>query len=173
MAITNFVSSDITNRILLIREQKAILDADLAWLYGVSTKRLNEQVKRNIGRFPPDFVFQLNAEEKSEVVAKCAHLSKLKYSKSLPYAFTEHGTIMVASVLSSPRAVEVSIFVVRAFVQLREMLAGNKDSQNQLIELEKRLDTHDEAISSLVDAINHFMASPAAKHLSIGFHANI
>lgn len=173
MATTNFITSDITDRILLIRKQKAILDADLAWLYGVSTKRLNEQVKRNKGRFPPDFVFQLNTEEKSEVVAKCAHLSKLKYSKSLPYAFTEHGTIMVASVLSSPRAVEVSIFVVRAFIYLREMLAGNKDLQNQLTELEKRLDTHDEAISSLVDAINHFIASPAGKHLPIGFHANI
>lgn len=173
MAITNFVTSDISNRILLIREQKAILDADLAWLYGVSTKRLNEQVKRNKGRFPPDFVFQLNAGEKSEVVAKCGHLSKLKFAKSLPYAFTEHGAIMVASVLSSPLAVEVSIFIVRAFIQLRATLANNKDLQQQLTELEKRLDKHDEAISSLIDAINHFMASPTTKHLSIGFHANI
>ncbi len=96
--------------ILLIRSQKVILDADLARLYGVTTKRLNEQVKRNRDRFPADFMFQLSAEEKAEVVANCDHLSNLKFSKALPFAFTEHGAIMAASVLNTPQAVEASIF---------------------------------------------------------------
>ena len=110
----------IQSSILLIRGQKVILDADLAELYDVPTKRLNEQVKRNIDRFPPDFMFQLNLKEKEEVVANCDHLSRLKYSPSLPYAFTEHGAIMAASVLNSPRAVEISVYIVRAFVRLRQ-----------------------------------------------------
>ena len=97
----------IEQRILLIRGEKVIIDTDLAEFYGVPTKRLNEQVKRNKARFPDDFMFQLSAKEKTEVVANCDHLSKLKYSKALPYAFTEHGSIMAASVLNSKRAVEV------------------------------------------------------------------
>jgi len=102
----------IERRILLIRGEKVIVDADLAEFYGVPTKRLNEQVKRNKDRFPDDFMFQLSLEEKSEVVANCDHLSKLKYSSFLPYVFTEHGAIMAASVLNSRRAVEVSVFIV-------------------------------------------------------------
>ena len=113
----------IENRILLVRGEKILIDADLAEFYGVTTKRLNEQVKRNSARFPEDFIFQLNTDEKSQVVANCDHLEKLKYSRSLPYAFTEHGAIMVASILNSPMAVETSIFVVRAFIKLREMIA--------------------------------------------------
>jgi len=93
--------------------QKVILDADLAKLYGVTTKRLNQQVKRNRERFPEDFMFQLTTEEKAEVVANCDHLSRLKFSPASPYAFTEHGAVMAASVLNTPRAIEVSIFVVR------------------------------------------------------------
>jgi len=107
-------------RIQLVRGVKVIIDADLAELYGVPTKRLNEQVKRNIERFPPDFLFQLTAAEKAEVVANCDHLAKLKYSKTLPYAFTEHGAIQAANVLASAQAVEMGIHVVRAFVKLRE-----------------------------------------------------
>lgn len=103
----------IEQRILLIRRERVIVDADLADFYGVPTKRLNEQVRRNARRFPEDFVFRLNADEKDEVVAKCDHLGKLKVSKALPLAFTEHGALMVASVLSTARAVEVSVFVVR------------------------------------------------------------
>ena len=100
----------------MIRGEKVIIDADLAEFYGIPTRRLNEQVKRNKERFPDDFMFQLNADEKSEVIAKCDHLEKLKFSKALPFAFTEHGAIMAASVLNSPQAAEVSIFIVRAFV---------------------------------------------------------
>ena len=98
-----------------------MLDTDLADLYGVTTKRLNEQVRRNRERFPKDFLFQLTETEKAEVVANCDHLTKLKFSPNPPYAFTEHGAIMAASVLNSPSAVEVSVYVVRAFVQLREL----------------------------------------------------
>ncbi|RQO63580.1 hypothetical protein DBR47_03380 [Paucibacter sp. KBW04] len=113
----------IEGRILILRGHKVMIDADLAALYGVPTRRLNEQVKRNRDRFPGDFMFQLDAAEKAEVVANCDHLSKLKFSKTLPYAFTEHGAIQAANVLASPQAVEMGIYVVRAFVRLRE-LAG-------------------------------------------------
>jgi hypothetical protein len=102
----------IESRILLVRGEKVIIDADLAKFYGVRTKRLNEQVKRNRHRFPRDFMFQLTTQEKMEVVANCDYLSRLKFSKTRPYAFTEHGAIMVASVLNTPRAVEVSVFIV-------------------------------------------------------------
>jgi hypothetical protein len=104
-----------------------LVDADLAALYGVSTKRLNQQVSRNRKRFPADFVFQLTRAERDEVVANCDHLERLKFAPTMPYAFTEHGALMAASVLSSPRAVEVSLYVVRAFVGLREALAAHKD----------------------------------------------
>ena len=117
----------IENSIILIRGEKIMLDADLAILYGVSTKRLNEQVKRNRDRFPKDFMFQLTENEKAEVVANCDHLKRLKFSPNLPYAFTEHGAIMLAAILNSPVAVQASIQVVRAFVKLRELLFTNKE----------------------------------------------
>ena len=107
----------IEQRILQIRGEKVIVDADLASFYGVTTKRLNEQVKRNRDRFPEHFMFQLTSPEKSELVARCDHLSHLKLAKALPYAFTAHGAIMAASVLNSRRAVEVGLFVVRADVE--------------------------------------------------------
>jgi len=155
--------------ILLIHGEKVILDADLAMLYGVTTKRLNEQVKRNSKRFPPDFVFQLTEEEKEEVVANCDHLKKIKYSKVLPYAFTEHGAIMAANVLNSERAIEASVFVVRVFIKLREILATHKEFAQKLMELEERLSTHDKAICSLFDVIRKFMAQPEPKKRQIGF----
>lgn len=151
----------IAQSILLIRGQKVIIDADLAALYGVPTKRLNEQVKRNLDRFPADFMVQLNLAEKVEVVANCDHLAKLKFSKSLPFAFMEHGALMAASVLNTPRAVEVSVYVVRAFVALRELLVGNKELALKLSELEARLerklDTHDQAIAGLISAMRELM----------------
>ena len=139
--------------ILLIRRQKVILDSDLAKLYGVSTKRLNEQVRRNRDRFPNDFMFQLTAREKNEVVANCDHLSKLKYSSSLPYVFTEHGAIMAASVLNSPRAVEVSVFIVRAFVKLRRVISENKELSRRILQIERHLAEHDNRILELGKAI--------------------
>ena len=147
-------------KILTIRGQRVILDADLADLYGVPTKRLNEQVKRNIRRFPQDFMFQLVEQEKAEVVANCDHLQKLKFSPNLPYAFTEHGAIMAASVLNSDHAVQTSVFVVRAFVQLRRMLLPYKELMARLDYLEKTVGTHDEQIVAIVDAIRLLMPPP-------------
>jgi hypothetical protein len=119
--------TQIESKIFLIRGQRVMLDADLAVLYEVEIKVLNQAVKRNIERFPEDFMFRLSAEEKAEVVANCDHLARLKYSPVLPYAFTEHGALMLGNVLKSDRAVEVSLMVVRTFVQLRQMLASNAE----------------------------------------------
>ena len=114
-----------------------MIDADPAALYGVPTKRLNEQVRRNAGRFPEDFCSQLSPAEKAEVVANCDHLARLKFSPSLPYAFTGHGAIMAANVLNSARAVKMSVHVVRAFVRLRELIASHKELVKRLDELEQ------------------------------------
>ena len=157
--------------IVLIRGQRVMLDADLAKLYGVPTKRLNEQVKRNRGRFPGDFAWQLTAEEKAEVVANCDHLARLKFSSTMPYAFTEHGALMAASVLNTPRAMDVSVFVVRAFVQLRELLSTHKELAGKLAELERKVGAHDVAIQSLVTAIRRLMEPPPVPpRPRIGFH---
>ena len=114
------VVRSIESRILLVRRQKVYVDADLASLYGVPTKALNQAIKRNLSRFPADFLFRLSRREKEEVVTNCDHLARLRFSPGLPYCFTEHGTIMAANVLNSPRAEEMSVEVVRAFVRLRE-----------------------------------------------------
>jgi len=152
----------IESRILLIREQRVLIDADLAELYGVTTKRLNEQVKRNKDRFPADFMFTLTADEKTEVVANCDHLAKLKFSPKRPAAFTEHGAIMAASVLNSPQAVEVSLYVVRAFVRLREWFASNKELAGMLRDLERKVSSHDQTIVGILKAIRELTAPPSA-----------
>jgi ORF6N domain len=159
----------IEQRILVIRGNRVILDSDLAILYGVTTKRLNEQVKRNRHRFPEDFMFQLTAQEKAEVVANCDHLKKLRFSPARPFAFTEHGAVMVASVLNSERAVEVSIYVVRAFVKLREMLGTHKALAQKLDELERQVESHDSHIRSLFEAIRQLMEPARSKSRRIGF----
>ncbi len=156
--------------IMEIRGLKVVLASDLAALYGVSTKRLNEQIKRNQTRFPDDFMFQLTAVEKAEVVANCDHLSKLKFSPTLPYVFTEHGVVMAASVLNSPRAVEVSVFVVRAFVKLRQLVLAHKDLAGKLDQLERKVGGHDKAIKQLVAAIRQLMAPSHPAKSRIGFH---
>jgi len=147
----------IEQRILLVRGEKVIIDADLAEFYGVATKRLNEQVKRNRNRFPDDFMFRLNAEEKAEVVANCDHLQRLKYSRTMPCAFTEHGAIMAASVINSPIAIEMSVFVVRAFVKLRQTIAQHKELSRKITQLERGLAEHDSQIQSLVQAIKQLL----------------
>ena len=131
----------IEGRIQVIRGLRVIIDVDLAVLYGVPTKRLNEQVKRNRERFPADFLFQLTPQEKTEVVANCDHLQKLKFSKTLPYAFTEHGAIQAANVLLSSQAVEMGIYVVRAFIHLREAAATHVDVAQRLAELEMKTES--------------------------------
>ena len=150
----------IEQRILLIRGQRVMLDADLAMLYGVPTRVLNQAVRRNLKRFPQDFMFKLTQPEKDQVITICDHLKNLKYAKALPNAFTEHGAIMVASVLNTERAVQISVFVVRAFVKLREMLSTRKELAHKLAALERKLQNHDESIRSLVVAIRQLMRPP-------------
>lgn len=163
--------AEIERRIFAVRGQKVMLDSDLAHLYGVPTKRLNEQVRRNLGRFPPDFMFQLSAEEASALRSQIATSKPGRGGRRyLPHAFTEHGAIMAANVLNSGRAIEVSVYVVRAFVRLREMMGANKEVAAKLDELERKVTSHDEAIRSLVAAIRQLMGSltpPSRKR--IGF----
>ena len=159
----------IARKILVFRGQKVMLDADLAELYGVTTKALNQAVKRNSERFPSDFMFRLTGEEKREVVTICDHLGNLKYSPTLPHAFTEHGALMLGNVLKSPRAIEVSLLVVRTFVQLREMLSTNKELAAKLEALERKVGSHDQAITGLIDAIRQLMAPPGKPNRPIGF----
>lgn len=161
----------VENRILLIRGQKVLLAPDLATLYGVSSKRLHEQVRRNRGRFPEDFMFQLTLAERDEVAAKCGHLKNIKYSRELPLAFSEHGALMLANVLNSERAVEVSIFVMRAFIRLREMLTTHKDLARKLDELERHVRDHDGHIQTLFEAIRQLMKPPDSKQRKIGFNS--
>ena len=139
-------------------------------LYGVPTKALNQAVKRNQARFPADFMFQLSPAEKTEVVTNCDHLAKLKFAKTLPYAFTEHGAIQAANVLNAPRAAEMGVYVVRAFVRLREMLAGSKELAAKLNELEHKVDSHDQAIAGVINAMRELMRPPEPqKKRPIGF----
>ena len=159
-------AEEISRRILTIRGHRVMLDADIAELYGVTTTRLNEQVKRNRHRFPDDFMFRLNSAEKAEVVAKCDNLARLKFSPVLPIAFTEHGTIMAASVLNSKRAVETSVYVVRAFVRIREALAGHRDLSRRLDKMEKKYDAQFRVV---FDAIRALMEPPKPARLRIGF----
>lgn len=148
--------------ILVLRGHRVLLDADLAALYGVSTKRLNEQVRRNRERFPEDFMFQLAQDEYEALRSQFATLKpgRGQHRKYLPYVFTEHGAIMAASVLNTSRAVEMSIYVVRTFVRLREMLASNKELAKKLDEVERKLATHDQAIAGILNAIRELMKPP-------------
>ena len=166
------IIKDVGSLIITIRNQKVIVDRDLAEIYGVETRRLNEQVKRNPERFPEDFMFQLTKEQADFWLRSRSQIAILKRGKNikyLPYAFTEHGAIMVASVLNTKRAIQVSVFVVRAFVKLREMLSTHKELAHKLAELERKLQNHDESIRSLVVAIRQLMASPEPKRRPIGF----
>ena len=160
----------IVSRIFLIRGQKVMLDSDLASLFGVPTKRFNEQIKRNISRFPSDFMFQLTQEEFKFLRSQLATSNEGRGGRRyFPLVFTEHGAIMAATVLNSPLAVEMSVFVVRAFVKLREMLPTHKELAHKIEELERKLGVHDEAIIGLFEAIKQLMETPAEKRKSIGF----
>ena len=170
----------IESRILVVRDQKVIIDADLATLYDVPTKALNQAVKRNAERFPMDFMFQLSPPEKAEVVTSCDHLQKLKFSKSLPYAFTEHGAIQAANVLASARAVEMGIYVVRAFVRLKQASVLHADLAKRLAELEEKTEgitmAHDtfsrntrNQLKQVFDALRELMTPPDPPKRPIGF----
>jgi ORF6N domain len=160
----------VESRILILRHQRVILDVDIAELYGVPVKRLNEQVKRNEERFPSDFMFQLTSKEHDALRSQFATSNKSRGGRRYPpHAFTEHGAIMAATVLNSKRAVHMSVFVVRAFVRLREMLATNRRIAGKINELENRLDTNDSVILDLVGAIKDLMTPPKPRRTRIGF----
>jgi hypothetical protein len=159
----------IERKILLIRGRKVMLDSDLAKLYGVPTFRFNEQVRRNLKRFPEDFMFQLTKDEHRSLISQFA-ISKIGRGgrRFLPYVFTEHGALMAANVLKSEKAIEASIYVVRAFAKLREMIASHKDLARRLAELEKKYDSQFKVV---FDAIRQLMEPAESKPRRIGFHA--
>ena len=161
----------IESRILVLRRQRVILDTALAELYGVSVKRLNEQVKRNWQRFPADFMFQISRREEGKCLRSQIATSKKGRGgrRSRPYAFTDHGAIMAATVLNSEQAVHMSVFVVRAFARLRELLATNRELAAKIMELEDHLDTHDSAIQQIVAAIRRLAVQKRAPRRKIGF----
>jgi hypothetical protein len=163
-------ASRVEDWIITVRGQKVMLDSNLASLYGVSTSRLNEQVKRNRRRFPADFMFQLTRDEHEALKSQFA-ISKPGRGgrRRLPYAFTEHGAVMLASVLNSHQAVEVSIFVVRAFVRLRQLTIGQQEAVHRLSELERRISGHDEDLKTLIDAIRQLMSPPQPPKRRTGF----
>jgi hypothetical protein len=164
---------DIVNdAIYLIRGQRVMLDSDLAAIYGTSTMRLNEQFKRNRKRFPEDFAFQLVPEEFRRLISQIAISKRGRGGRrKLPWVFTEHGAIMLASVLDSDIAIQASVRVVRAFVRLREMVAANAQLAKKLEELERRLDSHDAAIVDLFATLKRLLERPEAqKKRQIGFH---
>lgn len=172
-------TTHISQAILVLRGQKVLLDTDLAVLYGIPTKRFNEQVKRNLNRFPSDFMFRLSEEEFDDLRSHFATSNKKPTQRGgrryLPYVFTEHGAIMAATILNSPIATEVAVYVVRAFVQLRETLTSHKELTKRLDELESKIErkiiTHDEAIANILKTIRQLMAPPEKSKRSIGFIA--
>lgn len=173
--------------ILQVRGQKVILDSDLARLYGVTTKHLNQAVKRNAERFPEDFSFVLTEDERVELVTKCDRFLPQRHSSVLPRAFTEHGVVMAAGVLNTPMAVEVSVYVVRAFVRQRALLAAHAELALKLEQLERKLlerftyqetrldgledqvDDHEAKLDTLIEAIRALMAPPSTPKHPIGF----
>jgi hypothetical protein len=164
----------VSQAILLVRRHRVILDRDLAAIYGVTTGRLNEAVKRNAARFPGDFMFQLTYEEAESLRSQIAILktgrgSHLKY---LPRVFTEHGAIQAANILNSTRAVTMGIHVVRAFIQLRDTLASNAELARKFAELERKLTSHDQAITGILKAIRELMTPPEPTRRGIGFTAD-
>ena len=159
----------VESRILTFRGHRVMVDTDLAEVYGVPTKRLNEQVKRNAERFPEDFAFRLTPEEKMELVAKCDRFSRLKHSTAFPLVFTEHGAIMAANILNSQRAIEASVYVVRAFVKMREAMSSDRELARRLDALEKKYAAHDIRIMRIIDAIRALMEPPKIPRRQIGY----
>jgi hypothetical protein len=160
----------VESRILILRHQRVILDSDLAELYAVPVRQLNQQVKRNRDRFPTDFMFQLTAKEEQALRSQFVISKKGRGGRRYPpYAFTEHGAIMAATVLNSKQAIEMSVFVVRAFVRMREMLAKNRQLAAKINELDRRLETHDTAIQDIIEAIKELMLPEEPSKRKIGF----
>jgi hypothetical protein len=156
--------------ILLIRGQRVMLDRDLAAMYGVSTGNLNKAVRRNLSRFPTDFMFQLTADEADSLRFQFGILDKGLHFKYLPFVFTQEGVAMLSGVLRSPRAEQVNIAIMRAFVRLWETLSLHKELAHKLSELERKIENHDENIRTLFEAIHQLMAPVEKPHREIGFH---
>jgi phage regulator Rha-like protein len=159
----------IEKKILLIRGQKVILDRDLAELYGVEVKQLKRQVRRNMDRFPTDFMFQLSKEEHESLRRHFGTLKRGEHSKYLPYSFTDQGVAMLSSVLNSKRAIKVNIEIMRAFVRLREILSTHKELAHKLTELERKIGKHDKEIKVIFEAIHQLMMPPEKPKRKIGF----
>ena len=159
----------VMSRIFFVRGEKVLIDRDLAELYGVSTKALNQAVKRNQQRFPPDFMFRLTPSERNELVTNCDRFKLLKHSSASPSAFTEQGVAMLSSVLNSDRAIEVNISIMRAFVRLRKLVASNASLARRLAEVEEKLGEHDEQILAIFEAIRQLMTPPERERKKIGF----
>ena len=168
-ALTVNEIAPIEKLIHLLRGQRVILDRDLAALYGVATGSLNRAVKRNLDRFPGDFMIQLTASEAVSLRCQIGILKRGRHTKYIPYAFTEQGVAMLSSVLRSPQAVQVNIAIMRAFVRLRETLSLHRDLAHKLAELERRIEGHDDNIHNLFDAIRQLMEPPTTPHRPIGF----
>jgi len=162
----------IAQSILICRGHKVLLDAELAALYGVSTARLNQQVRRNLQRFPDDFMFQLSTTEHAALMLQNATSKPGRGGRrKLPLVFTEHGAIMATTVLNSPRAVEMSVYVVRAFVKLREALGSNKELTRKLERFERKLQSHDDAIVGILKTLRR-LTNPPERH-GMGFAADL
>ena len=161
----------IASKILFLRNEKVLLDRDLAELYGVSTKALNQAVKRNVRRFPPDFMFRLTKKEKDELVTNCDRFQPLKHSSVSPRAFTEQGVAMLSSVLNSQRAIDVNIAIMRAFVHMRKMIASHTELAKKLKELEHHIKDHDEKIQAIFEAIQQLITLPEKTNKKIGLTA--
>jgi hypothetical protein len=161
----------VSTKIFLIRSQKVLLDRDLAKLYGVTTGNLNKAVKRNIGRFPADFMFQLTKDETASLRFQFGSLKKGSHSKYLPHAFTEQGVAMLSGVLNSERAVEVNIIIMRTFVKIREILMNHKELALKLNDLERKNDKHEKEIRIIFETIRQLMQPPETPKRKIGFHA--
>ena len=159
----------VISKIFFIRNQKVILDTDLAKLYGVETKVLNQSVRRNLRRFPDDFMFQLTKEENTSLRSQFVTLKKGQHSKYLPYVFTEHGVAMLSSVLNSERAIEINILIMRAFIKLREIISTNKKVEEKLKEMEEHLEDHEERIVKIIEIINRLLMPPEKPIKKIGF----
>ncbi|MEW5800063.1 MAG: ORF6N domain-containing protein [Bacteroidota bacterium] len=159
----------VEQKIFLIRNCRVMVDRDIAELYGVETKYLNRQVKRNKERFPEEFMFQLTKEEKEELVTNWHRFTSLKHSSTAPFAFTEHGIAMLSAVLNSKRAVTISILIIKAFVRIRELLSAHNDLARKLQELERKYESHDKQIKAVFDAIRQLMAPPEKKKYKVGF----
>jgi hypothetical protein len=164
--------TQIQKRIYVIREKKVMLDSDLAYLYEVEVKQLNQAVKRNIKRFPNDFMFRLTKDEFTEVVTNCDHLQNLKFRPTLPYAFTEQGVAMLAAVLNSQKAIDVNIQIMRAFIQLRNYVFNNDTLYEQIGDLRKLLmlyiEKNDKRVNEIIIALNNLIEQPP-KTKTIGF----